>query len=96
MSGLIDLSERAVEQVLEQLSQGDSSTQIASSMTRKQFEELLALMWFGASKNARFGFAWHRQHSPLSFVDAAELSPDDLRRGLFRLRAEVKLVHSAA
>ncbi|MFK7790348.1 MAG: hypothetical protein AB8C95_12755 [Phycisphaeraceae bacterium] len=96
MSGLIHLSERAVERAIQQLIKGDSTQEIARSLSPDQFEELLALLWFGQSPNANLGFAWHRKHYQLPLHGQVNLSASSLRRGLFRLRAETTLVYSAA
>ena len=96
MSGLTHLSERAVERAIEQANRGASTLEIVGPLTRDQYEELLALMWFGQSKNANLGFAWHRGHYQAPLHGHVDLSATCLRRGLMRLRAEAKLVYSAA
>ena len=96
MSGLTYLSERAVEGIIEQMTQGCSLIHIMAPLSENQRKDLLALMWFGHSKNANFGFAWHRDHYQPPLQGQATLSAADLRRGLMRLRAEAKMVYSAA
>ena len=96
MSGLTYLSERAVERAIDQLNRGASTLEIVGPLNRFQYEELLALMWFGQSRNANLGFAWHRDHYQPPLHGQADLSAASLRRGLMRLRAEAKLVYSAA
>lgn len=96
MSGLTYLSERAVERAIELATLGTPPLEIMRSLSNDQFEELLALMRFGQSKNAKFGFEWHKDHYRMPFDGVIFLSAEDLRRGLMRLRAEAKLVYSAA
>jgi hypothetical protein len=96
MSGLTHLSEREVEVLIKQINCGYGVDHIAATLSDDQAKELHVLMWFGQSDNANLGFAWHHNRYQTPLHRPINLCAASLRRGLFRLRAETKLVYSAA
>ncbi len=51
-------------------------------LSHNQQQELLALAWFAASPNAKFGFDWHRDHFAASANVEVTVTPALLREGL--------------